>query len=253
MNPQNQETPQQVAVFNEVAPRYEFLNSLMTAGQDRRWREILLRSAQSALGKEPERALDLATGTGDVPRMMIERWPNAEILGTDPNQMMLDEAVKRADKNQKTKPLWTRIQWALGKAEQVDVESESLDLITMAFGFRNVPAEDRALALREMNRTLAPGGVVAILELGLPRPGMVRSLYRFLLANAMPQVAGLFSPKSPYLYLAKSIQEFPEPSRVREMMMAEGFLPFAPKPLSGGMCWLFIGRKPKIDDFQSRH
>lgn len=253
MNPQEQETPQQVAVFNEVAPRYEFLNSLMTAGQDRRWREILLRSSQAALGREPERALDLGTGTGDVPRMMIDRWPNAEVLGTDPNQMMLDEALKRAEKNKKSQPLWSRIQWALGRAEQVDVESDSADLITMAFGFRNVPAEDRGLALREMFRVLRPGGVVAILELGLPKPGMTRSLYRFLLANAMPHVAGLFSPKPPYLYLAKSIQEFPEPSRVREMMMQEGFLPFAPKPLSGGMCWLFIGRKPRVDDYAPTH
>lgn len=240
----------QVAVFDEVAAKYEFLNSVMTAGQDRKWRETLIRASQSALGREPQDILDLASGTGDVPRMMAERWPQAVIVGTDPNENMLAVAKAKSAEGKRRQPNWGRIRWEKGRAEFIDAETDSIDLVSIAFGFRNVPAEARTQALQEIFRVLRPGGVLAILELGLPKPGMARSLYRFLLANAMPHVAGLFSPKEAYKYLAQSIQEFPEPTRVRELLKSSGFLPFAPKPLTGGMCWLFIGRKP-LDDRDS--
>ena len=174
---------------------------------------------------------------------MADRWPQAKILGTDPNSAMLDEAKKRAEPAKKHSN-WSHIEWSLGRAEEIHLESESVDLITIAFGFRNVPPTERASALTEAMRVLRPGGVMAILELGLPRAGISRSLYGFLLANAMPRFAGLFSPKDPYVYLARSVREFPAPERVKEMLREAGFLPFAPKPLSGGMCWVFIGRKP---------
>lgn len=235
-----QNETRQVELFTEVAPKYEFLNSLLTAGQDKKWREALLRASEAALGEEPRVAVDLACGTGDVARLMADRWPQARIVASDPNRAMLDEAEKRA---QKQKPNWARIEWAEGRAEEIRMEPESVDLITIAFGFRNVPADAREHALREALRVLRPGGVLAILELGLPRGGMARSFYGFLLTNAMPHFAGLFSPKDAYQYLARSIKEFPEPNRVKELLKQEGFLPFAPKPLSGGMCWLFIGRK----------
>ena len=124
----------------------------------------------------------------------------------------------------------------------------STDICSIAFGFRNVPPEARPQCVREAYRILKPGGLFAILELGLPRPGVSRQVYSFLLHKAMPPVAGLFSPRASYDYLAKSIQEFPEPEAVKQSLQQEGFIPFAPKPLSGGMCWLFVGRKP-MEDF----
>lgn len=239
---QNESHP--VELFTEVAPKYELLNSLLTAGQDRKWREALLRASHAALGRPPETVVDLASGTGDVARLIADRWPEARIIATDPNAAMLAEAKKRAVAAQKQYPQWSKIEWELGRAETLQLESDSVDLVTIAFGFRNVPPADRPRALAEAMRVLRPGGVMAILELGLPRPAVARAFYSFLLTNAMPHFAGMFSPKAPYVYLARSVREFPEPNRVKEMLREAGFLPFAPKALSGGMCWLFIGRKP---------
>ena len=233
-----------VELFTEVAPKYEFLNSLMTAGQDRKWREALLRAAQAALGENPLSILDLACGTGDVARLTASRWPAAMVVGSDPNEAMLEEAQKRAELEKKKNPQWLRIEWVIGRAEKIDQEENKFDLITIAFGFRNVPAQERQKALAEAHRVLRPGGVLAILELGLPPKGAFHWLYRQLLLHVMPHFAGLFSPKKPYVYLSRSIVDFPSPDQVKLLFMQEGFLPFAPKPLSGGMSWVFIGRKP---------
>jgi demethylmenaquinone methyltransferase/2-methoxy-6-polyprenyl-1,4-benzoquinol methylase len=233
-----------VELFTEVAPKYEFLNSLMTAGQDRKWRDALLRAAHAALGEAPLSVLDLACGTGDVARLTASRWPGAQVTATDPNEAMLGEARKRAEEAKKKNPQWQRIIWSLGRAEKIDCEDNHFDLITIAFGFRNVPALERSRALAEALRVLRPGGVLAILELGLPPKGAFHWIYKQMLVHVMPHFAGLFSPKQPYLYLSKSIVDFPLPEQVKQLFLQEGFLPFAPKPLSGGMAWVFIGRKP---------
>ena len=98
-----------VELFTDVAPRYEFLNALMTAGQDRRWRQALVQLVGAALAKDPERIVDLACGTGDMPRLFIDRWPKAEVIGTDPNEAMLEQAQKKARENKQRHPLWQRI------------------------------------------------------------------------------------------------------------------------------------------------
>jgi len=234
-------------IFSEVAPKYEFLNAVMTGGMDKRWRTSMLDVCDSALGRRPEAALDLATGTGDVARMMSERWTNARIYGSDPTPAMLEVARAKAAEAEAPRA-HKRIVWHGGVAEQIDADSRSLDVITIAFGFRNVPEAARQRAVEEAFRVLKPGGVFAILELGLPRGKALRPVYQFLLRQGMPRFAGLFAPRAPYDYLAQSVVAFPPPEQVKKMLAKAGFLAFAPRPLSLGMCWLYVGKRPAVEN-----
>jgi demethylmenaquinone methyltransferase/2-methoxy-6-polyprenyl-1,4-benzoquinol methylase len=244
---QKPEVPKAVAIFSEVAPKYEFLNAEMTAGMDKRWRTSMLDVCESGLGRKPESVLDLATGTGDVARMIADRWPSARVVGSDPTPAMLEvarsksigESVPRAHR---------RIDWREGVAERIDAESRTFDAVTIAFGFRNVPEASRQRAVEEAFRVLKPGGVFAILELGLPRGKAVRPVYSFLLKQGMPRFAGLFAPRGPYDYLAESVMAFPPPEQVKKMIAKAGFLAFAPRPLSLGMCWLYVGKRPALEN-----
>ena len=235
-----------VEIFSDVAPKYEFLNAVMTAGMDKRWRATMLEICESALGRKPEAALDLATGTGDVARMMADRWPTSKVIGTDPTPAMLEVARQKAS-GEKVPRAHRRIDWREGVAERIDAESGSLDVVTIAFGFRNVAESARQRAAEEAFRVLKPGGVFAILELGLPRGKLVRSVYSLMLRKGMPRFAGLFAPRGPYDYLAQSIVAFPPPDQVKKMLSKSGFLAFAPRPLSMGMTWLYIGKRPALD------
>jgi demethylmenaquinone methyltransferase / 2-methoxy-6-polyprenyl-1,4-benzoquinol methylase len=232
-----------VEVFTEVAPQYEFLNSLMTGGLDRKWRKSLLDQSESALGYSPTSVLDLATGTGDVARLSANRWPNAKITGTDPTPAMLNVARTKSSAHGAPKPTQD-IEWREGVAELITLPGNSLDLITIAFGFRNVPAQNRERALMECLRVLKPGGVMSILELGLPEGKLLRAPYGFLLSKGMPLLASFFAPRAPYDYLAQSIHDFPSPGENKKLLSRAGFIPFAPRALSAGMCWLYIGKKP---------
>jgi demethylmenaquinone methyltransferase/2-methoxy-6-polyprenyl-1,4-benzoquinol methylase len=236
-----------LAIFSEVAPKYEFLNAVMTAGMDKRWRNSMLNVCESALGRKPESVHDLATGTGDVARMMSDRWPSARVTGSDPTPAMLEVARQKAN-GEKTPKTHRRIDWKEGVAERIDAESGSLDMITIAFGFRNVPEASRARAAEEAFRVLKPGGVFTILELGLPRGKLLKPVYRFMLKQGMPRFASLFAPKGPYAYLAQSIVDFPPPDQVKKILAKAGFLAFAPRPLSAGMCWLYVGKRPSLEN-----
>jgi len=235
-----------VEIFSEVAPKYEFLNAVMTVGMDKSWRKAMLTVCESALGRKPELALDLATGTGDVARMMADRWPKCKVVGSDPTPAMLDVARKKAS-GEKVSRSHRRIDWQEGVAEKISADSASLDVVTIAFGFRNVAEGLRQRAAEEAFRVLKPGGVFAILELGLPRGKLVRAIYSFFLKRGMPRFAGLFAPRAPYDYLAQSVVAFPPPDQVKRMLTKSGFLAFAPRPLSGGMTWLYLGKRPTLD------
>ncbi len=235
--------PHTVEIFSEIAPQYEFLNAVMTAGMDKRWRNSMLSVCESALGRKPESVLDLATGTGDVARMMAERWPSSRVTGTDPTPAML--AVARAKTTgEKVSRAHRRIHWSEGVAERINADDASLDVITIAFGFRNVAESLRQKAAEEAFRVLKPGGVFAILELGLPRAKMIRGIYTFMLRQGMPRFAGLFAPRGAYDYLAQSIVAFPPPDQVKRLLTKAGYVAFAPRPLSAGMVWLYIGKRP---------
>jgi demethylmenaquinone methyltransferase/2-methoxy-6-polyprenyl-1,4-benzoquinol methylase len=241
-----EQKPHTVELFTEVAPKYEFLNAVMSAGMDKSWRTAMLSVCESALGRKPEVALDLATGTGDVARMMGDRWANARVIGTDPTTAMLSVAREKSSR-EKSPRSHKRIEWQEGMAEKIELENNSVDVITIAFGFRNVSESLRQKATDEAFRVLRPGGIFAILELGMPKAKLWRPVYKVMLKHGMPTFAGLFAPKAAYKYLAQSIVDFPPPEAVKKMLSKAGFLAFAPRPLSTGMTWLYVGKKPSAD------
>ena len=232
-----------IELFTKVAHRYELLNTLMTAGWDQQWRKALIRVVEKILDRKPEMVQDLATGTGDLPRLMAKQWPKAKIYGTDPNYAMLEIARTSVEKKLKNNPSKKNIIFKEGRAERIHAREESFDIVSMAFGFRNVPPESRPLALQESLRVLKKGGVLAILELGMPEKSFLQNSYRFLLSKVMPPFASLFSIRSSYDYLAESIIKFPKPKAVRDMIEKTGFSCYEPTALSAGMCWLFCAKK----------
>lgn len=241
---QTQKQAHTVGVFTEVAPKYEFLNAIMTAGRDRKWRKAMLDTAEAALGRKPSNVLDLATGTGDVARMIANRWQHATVIATDPTLAMLQVAKEKATHPEAPKQ-HANIRWEEGIAEEINLPDASQDLVTIAFGFRNVSEANREACAKEVARVLRPGGVFAILELGMPSNGAWGKVYRSLLRYGMPRFAGLFAPKEPYQYLAESILDFPPPENIKRLLKNAGTLPFAPRPLTTGMCWLYIAKKPE--------
>ncbi len=219
-------------MFDRIAPRYDFLNRLLSLGIDRGWR----RSAVAALGLPPRaRVLDLATGTGDLALEVLRRHPDARVVGLDPARRMLAlgrEKVRRHG-------LAGRIFLAPGIAEALPFRDRCLDGITIAFGIRNVP--DRLSALREMARVLRPGARAAILELGEPRRGLLAPVARTWVRTVLPRVGGLLSGSDAYAYLADSMRAFPAPEAFAALMEEAGLRVLEVRPLTLGVATLFVG------------
>lgn len=223
-------------MFDRIADRYDLLNRIISLGIDQGWRRRTVRS----LGlREGMRSLDLATGTGDLAIMTARMCPGVEVIGIDPSRGMLaigEQKVARAG-------LAERVRLEVGDAQALSLERDSVDAITIAFGIRNVP--DRLLALREMARVTRPGGVVALLELGEPRSGILGPFARFHVHTVVPWLGALLSGAKEYRYLQTSIAAFPEPERFCELMREAGLEEVRFEPLTFGVCHLYLGRAPR--------
>jgi demethylmenaquinone methyltransferase/2-methoxy-6-polyprenyl-1,4-benzoquinol methylase len=229
------------AMFDGIAHRYDLLNRLMSFGVDRRWR----KKTVAALELEGEaRALDLATGTGDVAIAIARRHPGCEVIGLDPSPNMLAFGRRKCER----RGLDQRVHLQLGDAEALPYASSSFDAITIAFGIRNVP--DRARALREMARVTRPGGRIAILELGEPRRGPMAALARLHIHTLVPRMGALLSGSREYRYLQRSIASFPPAEEFAAMMEEAGIRVLEVRPLTFGACHLYVGTpdRPAPDD-----
>lgn len=217
------------AMFDLIAGRYDGLNRVMSLGLDPVWRRKTVRS----LGLRPgARVLDLATGTADVALTALRLHPDAQVTGLDPSEGMLEIGrTKLAAAGHGTAKL------VVGDAQALPFEDGSFDAVTMAFGIRNVP--DRAKALGEIARVLAPGGRVGILELGEPRGGVLAPLSRLYIREVVPRVGGLVSGRDEYRYLAQSIAAFPSPKDFVAMMRDAGLVAPAFTPLTFGVVNLY--------------
>ncbi|MEM7677979.1 MAG: bifunctional demethylmenaquinone methyltransferase/2-methoxy-6-polyprenyl-1,4-benzoquinol methylase UbiE [Myxococcota bacterium] len=223
-------------MFDGIARRYDLLNRLNSMGLDQRWRRILVDALQLAPG---HRVLDLATGTADLPLAFVRREPELNVVGLDPSTGMLDMGRKKVTKAS----LDERIELVEGDAQALQFDDASFDRVSMSFGIRNVP--DRAKALAEIARVLKPGGRAAILELSVPKNGLMAALARLHIQYFVPAVGALLSGASEYKYLKASIQAFPEPPEFAEMLRTAGLSVSSVRPLTFGACVLYIADAPQ--------
>ncbi len=222
-------------MFSEIAPRYDLLNRLLSAGVDRGWR---VAAVQAALANNPKRILDLACGTGDMSLLLKKLSPGSEVIGGDFAPPMLELAQTKAQKANLS------IQFLETDALKLPFPDNRFDAITIAFGFRNFADYD--LALSELHRVLARGGRLCILEFPPPPKTGIGNLYRFYFTKVLPLIGGLVSgsPKA-YRYLPDSVERFPDPEKLREMMMLEGFATDYTL-FTAGIAALHIGEKTDV-------
>lgn len=223
-------------MFDRIASRYDLLNRIISLGVDQRWR----RRTVDALGLQPgETSLDLATGTADLAILTANRCPGAKVIGVDPSRNMLAVGEQKVA----AKGLADRITLRYGSAEKLELDDDSVDGITMAFGIRNVV--DRPAALREMARVTRPGRKVAILELCDPEPGPLAAFARFHIHTVVPWLGAVLSGEKEYRYLHQSIAAFPRPQAFADVMRESGLDVIAVRPMTFGVVCLYVATPRK--------
>lgn len=211
-------------MFGLIARRYDLANHWLSCGFDFYWRK---RAADIVASWQPNALLDLATGTGDLALVLQKRIPNAQIIGADFSAEMLAVAQQKGVR-----------QTVLANAMQLPFEDCSFDVVTIAFGLRNLP--DWSAALQEMRRILRADGHLLVLEFSLPRWSILRAVYRFYLHRCMPGIgAFLTKEKSAYDYLGASIEEFPSGDSMLRLIESNGFAGAKAEPLTGGIVTIY--------------
>jgi demethylmenaquinone methyltransferase/2-methoxy-6-polyprenyl-1,4-benzoquinol methylase len=222
-------------IFAEITPRYDLLNHLLSFRIDRAWRKALGNRLAVVLERPNARVLDLCCGTGDV-LFYLEDRAAAQVLGADFCHPMLVSASRKAASRGRTARLIE------ADALELPLADNSLDAISIAFGFRNL-ANYRA-GLSEFQRVLKPGGTLAILEFSHPRGRLMKWSYGLYSRFVVPAVGALLSgSREAYGYLPESIRLFPGAGELRALIESSGFLQTDFELLTGGIAALHTGRK----------
>jgi demethylmenaquinone methyltransferase / 2-methoxy-6-polyprenyl-1,4-benzoquinol methylase len=222
-------------MFDAIAPRYDLLNRVLSAGLDRQWRDRAVDALELASGA---RVLDLCTGTADLAIATVRRVPGASVVGVDFAGAMLRLGLGKVA----TLGLGRSIRLVRGDATRIPVASESCDATTIAFGIRNVAEPERALA--EIARVLRANGRLAILEFGQPAIPGLRSLYSWYFRYVLPAIGRLVSRHtSAYSYLPASVGTFPSPAAFSGIIAAQGFSNVRAVPLTFGIVYLYVAQK----------
>jgi demethylmenaquinone methyltransferase/2-methoxy-6-polyprenyl-1,4-benzoquinol methylase len=220
-------------MFTEIAPRYDLLNHLLSANIDKLWWRRTARTFQPILSRPNARVLDLCCGTGDMAFALHRQGPKTNLTGADFSHAMLKLASGKSGDNNVLK-------WIEADALQLPFRDQSFDLVTSAFGFRNLADYDAGL--REIRRVLKPGGEFGILEFSEPK-GVLGKLYKFYFRRILPRVGSLISRTSAYSYLPASVERFPTPPELLARMQAVGFRNVSWKPYTFGIAGLFRGMR----------
>jgi demethylmenaquinone methyltransferase/2-methoxy-6-polyprenyl-1,4-benzoquinol methylase len=223
-------------MFTSIAPRYDLLNHLLSFNIDRLWWRRAARTFRHILQRPGARALDLCCGTGDMAFALARQSdPGASvfIFGADFSHAMLVRAL--------AKSRGAALGWLEADALRLPVPDASFDLVTSAFGFRNLADYDAGL--REIFRVLRPGGEVGILDFGEPR-GLIGRIYRVYFKRVLPAVGTLISGvKGPYAYLPASVERFPSPDQMLDRMRSASFSDVSWTPYTFGIAGLYRGKK----------
>jgi demethylmenaquinone methyltransferase/2-methoxy-6-polyprenyl-1,4-benzoquinol methylase len=222
-------------MFSSIAPRYDLLNHVLSMNVDRLWWNRTAHIFQHILGNPQASILDLCCGTGDMTFALYRQGgtPKPHMVGADFSVAMLDRARVKGE----GKP----IEWVEADALHMPFANEHFDLVTSAFGFRNLANYDAGL--REIYRVLRPNGEIGILDFSEPK-GAFGHLYRFYFKNILPKIGTMISGvKGPYAYLPASVERFPEPDEMLERMRAAGFREVSWTRYTFGIAGLWRGKK----------
>jgi demethylmenaquinone methyltransferase / 2-methoxy-6-polyprenyl-1,4-benzoquinol methylase len=210
-------------MFSQIAPRYDLLNHLLSLQLDRVWRGRVARRMAPILDRPDALILDLCCGTGDL-ALGLARAAKARVIGADFAHPML---IRARAKSSEIPNGWNTAGLAAmpffeADALRIPFADASFDLVTTAFGFRNLANYEAGL--REIHRVLKPGATIAILEFTEPPAGAIGSLYRWYFRTVLPQIGGLISgDRSAYTYLPKSVARFFRPVELAALMSTVGY------------------------------
>jgi demethylmenaquinone methyltransferase/2-methoxy-6-polyprenyl-1,4-benzoquinol methylase len=235
-NPEAKESKKEQveAMFDSIAPKYDFLNRVLSAGIDVYWRKVTIKAVSSF---QPENLLDIATGTADL-AIAATKLPVRHITGVDISEKML--GIGQIKINHKR--LEKRITLIKADSERLPFQDNKFDAITVSFGVRNFG--NLQAGLNEMYRVLKNGGVVAVLEFSKPTLPLIKQLYQFYFRFVLPFWGNLISKnKHAYTYLPKSVQHFPEGEDFAGYLRQSGFSQIRIHPLTLGICTLYIAVK----------
>jgi len=233
-------------MFGEISPRYDFLNHFLSAGVDHYWRWRTVRTVPPQ-GTAP--ILDVCTGTGDL---AIRYWKvsrgRVTVVGSDFTHEMLsiarDKFAKLSAKQQPESDDSGPITFVEADTQRLPFADNQFQIVSVAFGLRNVT--DTARGLGEMIRVCRPGGKVVVLEFSMPKPALLRGLYKFYFRHLLPRIGQLLARnrESAYNYLPQSVAEFPQHEALVEIMQHAGLEAVRYKPLTLGIATLYWGTKP---------
>jgi demethylmenaquinone methyltransferase/2-methoxy-6-polyprenyl-1,4-benzoquinol methylase len=226
-------------MFTAIAPRYDLLNHLLSANVDKLWWRRTARTFTAILSQPNAQVLDLCCGTGDMAFALRRQGATARITGADFSHTMLvlASAKTSAASLMKNRP----VKWIEADALSLPFPDESFDLVTSAFGFRNLADYDAGL--REIRRVLRPNGEIGILECSEPE-GLLGKFYDVYFKSVLPKIGGLISgSKSAYSYLPASVARFPAPPEMLVRMQNAGFREVSWTPYTFGIAGLFRGKR----------
>lgn len=224
-------------MFGEIAGRYDFLNHLLSAGIDRRWRR---RTAQLAPPREGGPVLDVCTGTGDL---ALAYWraggDRIEVVGADFCRPMLEIALSKV----RRAGAGDRIRLVEADAEKLPFENDRFEIVSVAFGLRNI--NDTDLGLREMARVCRPGGRVVVLEFSMPRNRIIRGVYERYFRRLLPLMGQALAKNrlGAYNYLPASVEEFPQDEALAQRFRGVGLKEVCYRRLTLGVATLYMGVK----------
>lgn len=222
-------------MFNNISGTYDFLNHFLSLGIDVIWRK---KAIKELIATQPQKILDVATGTGDFAIEAARMLKPKEIIGVDISEGMLEVAKKKI----KQKGLENVLSVQLGDSEGLLFADHTFDAITVAFGVRNY--ENLEKGLSDMLRVLKPGGKVVILEFSKPRVFPVKQLYAIYFKYLTPFFGGLFSKdKQAYAYLEESVQAFPDGQDFCALMQKVGYQNTKHRSLTFGISAIYTGTK----------
>lgn len=222
-----------ISMFNDIAPTYDTANRVLSFGIDKNWRKIACKKALE-VNPNPETIVDVACGTGD----MCEYWTkfsSAKVIGVDPAINMLKVAEEKG----------LNVDFVEAEATNLPFKNESIDILSISYGFRNVM--EKELALQEFKRVLKPNGLVVILEFTkLPKKSIVGKIRDTYMKNILPIVGGFLSKnKEAYQYLPDSIDNFLTKDDLSTLLKEQGFEMIEVKGHSFEISTMFIAKKIK--------